>query len=101
MAKEEPIEVFGRFASSRGPVVLSLMRGQTALANAVAEPNQEGYFSARLIAPEGVFGLATIRASEVAWNTRTAEISARSALASVYLVPDALEVSIDGGTAPY
>ncbi len=94
----EAMEIFGRFARAHGPVVLTLVRGRIPLATAIALPDARGYFTASLSAPEGVFGLATVRAAEVGWNPADARDRPidRRTNASVYLIPAPLDVAIDG-----
>jgi hypothetical protein len=85
-----PIQVEGRFRSA-GPIAVALIRERTPVALVIANADRFGRFAATIVPPPGVFGLSTVRATEIRED-------ARSVTAPVYLAPAALRVLISGQT---
>jgi hypothetical protein len=89
-----PVEVDGRWPEPRGPVIATLLRHGAPLAVAVARVD-DGRLRATLAPPPGTFGLATVRVTELAWS-RDGRLEPATERAPVYLLPAALDLSIDG-----
>lgn len=88
------IEVRGRWPEAHGPVIATLLRHGAPLATAAARVDAGGELAVDLQPPEGTFGLATVRLTELAWNHETGELTPVVERATVYLTPASLDVRV-------
>ncbi len=97
VASGAEVAVEGNWPLSERPVVVTLMRGSSAVAT-TAVTVVDGRFSAKLATPRGVFGLCTVRATEVRWDKlgKTIVITDER---SVFITPARLDVHIAQGGA--
>ena len=93
----QTVQVEGVWPGSEGALVATLLRRGAPVASATATRGPDGHLRASLVAPAGVFGLATVRLAEPAWSLDETPF-ARTAEASVYLLPTRLDVRLDAET---
>ncbi len=97
VASGAEIAVEGRWPMSERPVVVTLMRGASAVAT-TAVTVVDGRLNARLATPRGVFGLCTVRATEVRWD-KLGKTIVTTDERSVFITPARLDVHIGQGGA--
>jgi hypothetical protein len=94
----EPIVVTGSWPKARVPLLATLLRGDAPIASAPVRVDPRGRLRAELRAPEGAFGLATVRLVELGWHRDTAGQEREGLHLNVYLRPAALDVAIAAET---
>jgi hypothetical protein len=91
-----PIDVRAHVAGNAGPPLLALLREGVPVATAVGRADASGIFRATLAAPAGVHGLATVRVVGARWSFEHPDVGLLQAQASVYLMPEPLEIAVAG-----
>lgn len=92
-----PIRVHGALGDGTAPVAITMLRHGVPVASSVAVPNK-GRFEATVAVPDGVFGLATIRAHELGWDAKRVRANRATAVTSIYLAPQRLDLALEGQT---
>ncbi len=92
----ESVRVTGTWKSPAGPVVATLLRNGNPVASSLVEIDERGRLSAILDVPEGVFGLATVRVTDLGWDQSTGAVSLTTEQATVYLRGARLDIALDG-----
>ncbi len=94
----KPIAVSGEWGEPTGPVLISLIRHGNPVTSAVATIGRDGKLAATVQPPEGVFGLASVRAVDLGWDRESGSRSEEIQQASIYIEPAVLDVAIAGKT---
>jgi len=90
----EPIDLEGWWPEPSGPVIATLMREGAPMTTAPVAIGADGRIRGVLRAPQGVFGLADLRVSELRWDPKTGAIRERVDHTKVYLTPARLDLSV-------
>lgn len=98
VAEGQPIALDGAWPDATGPLVAVLLRKGAPVAQAPVVRTASGTITATLVAPTGVFGLATVRVVGAGWDRATGADDTGVASASVYLVPARLAITVDAAT---
>ncbi len=98
VAEGAPLRVDGDWPRGHGPVLATLLRNGAPVAAALASIDAAGVVRVEMAAPQGVFGLATVRLVDIGFDAANGRMYGTNAQASVYLRPARLDVTIDGAT---
>jgi|GEM_PF-581759 len=92
----EPIRAFAEWPKGGGPVLATLVQGDSAVTATFATRRSDGRLEAVLKAPRGVFGLASVRFSQWSWPKQRYGTHTRveTRAANVYLKPELLDVQL-------
>jgi hypothetical protein len=96
VAAGEPVRITGTWKSASGPVVATLLRNGTPVASTVVDVGARGKVAASLDVPEGVFGLATVRLTDLGWDRSTGHAPLVTEQVSVYLRAAELDIALEG-----
>lgn len=92
----ETIRFRGDWRQTETPVIVTLLRHGTAIASKRVVVDSKGKLRGSLKAPLGVFGLATLRISDLAWDASSGALTPLTGQINVFLQPKELVVEATG-----